>query len=98
MISYKVQTLSPTCAFCVATLMFEQAQVAQPLPVNPFLSFNGNVGEPWALKYDSYRGFIKRTAKVWVTSDPLRFLAFYTIFVYLRAAIDLSFIKIIITI
>jgi len=62
MISYKVQTLSPTCAFCVATLMFEWAQVAQPLPDNPFLSFNGNVGVPWTLSYDRYRNIIKRTA------------------------------------
>ena len=62
MISYKVQTLSPTCAFCVATLMFEWARVAQPLSNNLFLSFNGNYGEPWALSYDNYRGIIKRTA------------------------------------
>lgn len=61
-ISYKVQTLSPTCAFCVATLMFEWSQVAQPLPNNPFLSFNGNIGEPWTLSYDRYKDIIKRTA------------------------------------
>lgn len=61
-ISYKVQNICPTCAFCVAKLMFEWAQVAQPLPSNPFLSFNGNVGKPWALKYEEYKGVIKRTA------------------------------------
>ena len=63
MISYKVQTLSPTCAFCVATLMFEWAREAQPLANNLFLSYNGNVGEPWFLNYESYRGIIKRTAR-----------------------------------
>ena len=36
--------------------------MAQPLPGNLFLSYNGNYGEPWALNYDSYRGIIKKTA------------------------------------
>ena len=42
--------------------MCEWAQMAQPLPGNLFLSYNGNYGEPWALNYDSYRGIIKKTA------------------------------------
>jgi hypothetical protein len=62
MISYKVQTIGPTCAFCVATLMFEWARLAKPMSDNPFLSYNGNVGRPWALSSDRYSGIIKRTA------------------------------------
>jgi hypothetical protein len=61
-ISYKVRTLSPVCVFCVTTIMFEWAQVARPLPANPFLSFNGNVGSPWSLAYERYKLVIKKTA------------------------------------
>ena len=43
-ISYKVRALGPDCVFCVATIMFEWAKIAQPSPLNPFLSYNGRVG------------------------------------------------------
>ena len=64
MISYSVQTVSDSCAFCVATLMFDWARLAKPIAENPFLSFNGNVGAPWALSAARYSGIIKRTAGV----------------------------------
>jgi len=61
-ISYKVRTLGPDCVFCVATIMFEWAKIAQPSPLNPFLSYNGRVGPQWALTYERYKSIIKRTA------------------------------------
>jgi len=71
-ITYKCQTLSSSCVFCVATIMFGWAQVAKPLSSNPFLSFNGNVGDPWALSYERYKSIIKRTA-VFCGFDSKRF-------------------------
>jgi len=71
-ITYKCQTLSSSCVFCVALIMFEWAQVAKPLSSNPFLSFNGNVGDPWALSYERYKSIIKRTA-VFCGFDSKRF-------------------------
>jgi len=63
MISYKVQTIGPTCAFCVATVMFDWAKLAKPMSDNPFLSYNGNVGVPWTLSSERYSNIIKRTAR-----------------------------------
>jgi hypothetical protein len=65
---FAVQAVSDTSAFCIATMMFEWAQKAQPKSDEPFLSYRGER----SLSYNAYAKAIK-TAAQRSGFDPTRF-------------------------